>query len=87
MASLERDKQQSNAQSEREKLIKELGVHFINSSSEVSWLECMADFILKDRERICEPSNNLVLDNGGSSYEMLCQAIEEMRKRAGIESK
>lgn len=46
--------------------------------------EMIADFIIKDRERILKPAKDLILDNGGSSYEELCQAIEKMRELAGL---
>lgn len=45
----------------------------------------VADFIIEDRKRICEPLVNLKLDNGGSSYELICQGIEKTLKRAGLE--
>lgn len=81
------DKQQSNAQSSREKLIEELNKHW-------PWIEKVhkediSDWILKDRERICEPLVNIKQRPIANRYEwnssITGSAINETLQRAGID--
>ena len=81
------DKQQSNAQSSREKLIEELERKLSNPTTP----EEIADFILKDRERICEPLKvtKEVLSQSINSHNKQCvlllNAMDETLQRAGID--